>query len=112
MMNLMDSKKIHNTNILPLRWFANMCESISGWAILRLACLDENENFGLKYKFYSFIHRITWPVSRDYGTFYLWEDDLSGPEWNDYDENGHPYWFYTEWQEDPVTGDAWKLIRS
>jgi hypothetical protein len=37
--------------------------------------------------------------------------DLSGDGWDDYDDNGHPYWYYTEWQEDPVTGDAWKLIK-
>jgi len=38
--------------------------------------------------------------------------DLSGDGWNDYDENGHPYWLYTEWQEDPETGDAWRLVKN
>lgn len=30
--------------------------------------------------------------------------------WNDYDENGIPYWNYL-WNEDPITGDAWRLIK-
>ena len=36
--------------------------------------------------------------------------DLSGEAWDDYDENGIPYW-ENEWHEDPITGDAWRLIR-
>jgi hypothetical protein len=52
-----------------------------------------------------------------WGTYYKmsdnWKDLMSmpGAEWSDYDENGHPYWLYTEWQEDPETGDAWRLVR-
>ena len=30
-------------------------------------------------------------------------------EWDDYDENGIPYWDYF-WHEDPITGDAWRLV--
>lgn len=45
--------------------------------------------------------------------------DLSGEEWNDYDENGIPYWEktgtvdpdYNPWQYiDPETNDAFRLI--
>ena len=35
--------------------------------------------------------------------------DMSGPGWDDYDENGIPYWYYF-WHEDPITGDAWRLV--
>jgi hypothetical protein len=94
----------------PLRWIANLFGSISCWAILRLAYLDEDENFGFRYKVFSFIHNLTWPLYHKYGTFYTWLGDLGGKGWDDYDKNGHPYWLYTEWQEDPVTGDAWRLV--
>ena len=110
-MDLFDNDiKVHNSRP-PLRWFANICESIAGWAILHIAYLDEDNNFGIRYKMYSFVHSLTWPLANKYGTFYVFIKDLSGPEWDDYDEHGNPYWFYTEWQEDPETGDAWKLIK-
>lgn len=107
----MNSIKINKTNILPLRWFANLCGEIGGWAILKAAYLDEDGKYGLKYDFYGFIYSKTSPIYQKWGTFYKIEFDMSGKAWDDYDDNGHPYWYYTEWQEDPETGDAWKLVR-
>jgi hypothetical protein len=107
----------HKTNILPLRWFANISGSISGWAISKVMWLDEEENFGFKYKMYSKIYRLTSIPYYQWGTFYSMTDALEGilttpgAEWSDYDENGYPYWLY-EWQEDPETGDAWRLMKS
>lgn len=101
--------KIDKTNILPLRWFANMCGSIAGWAIMRISYQDELEDFGWRYKLHAFIWNITWPVYYKFGTFYEFSFDMSGDGWNDYDENGHPYWDFLEWHEDPETGDAWRL---
>lgn len=34
---------------------------------------------------------------------------MSNLAWDDYDVNGHAYWEYF-WNEDPVTGDAWRLV--
>jgi hypothetical protein len=106
-----NNTEINKTNILPLRWFANMCGDIAGWAILKISDYDELENFGWKYKFHSFIWKIAWPIYYKFGTFYEFNFDLSGDGWNDYDDNGHSYWYYSEWQEDPETGDAWRLIK-
>lgn len=36
--------------------------------------------------------------------------DMSGEEWNDYDNNGHPYWDY-QWHVDVNTGDSWRLVK-
>ena len=112
------SKKINNTRILPLRWFANACGEISGWAVMKLVVLDEQNNFGRKYKVLSFIWNMTWPVYFKFGTFYEW-DDLSGDGWNDYDENGIPYWektgtvdpHYDSWDYIDDNGDAFRVIR-
>jgi hypothetical protein len=83
-----------------------MCGSISGWAILKAAYLDEIEDFGRKYNFYSFIWRITWPAYYRFGTFY--EMDLDKDGW-DYDENGVPYWEKTG-MVDPDYAPAWDYI--
>lgn len=66
--------------------------SLGSWAIIRVCYLDEVENYGLRYKFYGFIHDMTWPIYRKYGTFWKLDMDLSGAEWDDYDADGIPYW--------------------
>lgn len=116
----MMNHKISNLGIVehrskpPLRWFANICGNISGWAIMPIAILDEQNNFGFKYKLYSFIWRITWPIYDKFGTFYKWDFDMSGDGWNDYDSEGIPYWEKWEnWDyEDEETGDAFRLIKN
>jgi hypothetical protein len=102
----------------PLRWFANFCGDIAGWAILRISYQDELENFGWRYKVYSTIWKITWPVYYRFGTVYEFSFDMSGDGWNDYDEDGVPYWENPDfinafvWDyEDQETGDAFRLIK-
>ena len=101
----------------PLRWLANLCGDISGWAILRISDYDELENFGWRYKLHSFIWKITWPVYYRFGTLYEFNFDMSGDGWNDYDSDGVPYWekpdfinAYVWDYEDEETGDAFRLI--
>lgn len=106
------SVKENKTNILPLRWFANLCGEIAGWSILKAAYMDEDKDYGFMYKVHSKIFSFTWPISHKFGTFYRIDMDMLGKGWDDYDDNGHPYWYYTEWQEDPITGDAWRLVKS
>ena len=108
------SLKVHKTNILPLRWFANMCGEIAGWAIMRAAYLDEEQDFGLKYSLYGKIYSMTWPTYMKFGSFYEFDFDMSGDGWNDYDSDGVPYWekYNLDWDyEDYETGDAFRLIR-
>ena len=111
------SKEIHGTKVLPLRWFANMCGSIAGWAILKISYQDELENYGWRYKLHSTIWNMTWPIYYKFGTTYEW--NLSDDGWNDYDEDGVPYWEKTGvadpdnfgWDfEDEETGDAFRTI--
>jgi hypothetical protein len=115
-----DNLKVNKTNILPLRWFANMCGDIAGWAILRISYQDELEDFGWRYKFHAFVWKITWPVYYKFGTFYEFSFDMSGDGWNDYDENGVPYWEKTgfvdpdyeqPWDFIDGDGDAFRIIR-
>lgn len=105
----MNDIKINKTKVLPLRWFANICGSISGWAIMRISYQDELEDFGWRYKLHSAIWKITWPIYYRFGTFY--EMDLENDGW-DYDENSVPYWekYDLDWDYvDSETNDAFRI---
>ena len=72
-----------NKSKIPLRWIANACGSIAGWAIMKISYQDELEDFGWRYKLHSTIWKITWPIYFKFGTFYEWNFDMSGDGWND-----------------------------
>ena len=126
MRNFLDSLIVEHKSRPPLRWVANLFGSISSWAILKASYLDEEKNFGWKYKVYGYIYSFTWPTYYNYGTFYKIDWDMSGKGWDDYDENGVPYWEKTgtvdpdydplehetyHWDYiDEETGDAFKVI--
>ena len=120
----------HRTRILPLRYLANYVFHPISMFFFRIGLRYNDkiewdrdykwdnrfmEAFGFKlYKLFNYPY--DW-----WGTIYKidmdkWKEnlgematDLAGPEWNDYDENGIPYWYYL-WHEDPITGDAWRLV--
>ena len=64
------SQKIDRTNILPLRWFANACGSIGSSMLMKAVNLDEDSNYGIRYRIYgnlwTFFHK---PYNR-WGTYY------------------------------------------
>jgi hypothetical protein len=116
----------HRTNVLPLRWIANgIFHPISMWFFHIGLRHNDRIEWDKDYKWHNkfmeaFGFRLYNLFNYPYewwGTYYKmsdnWKDLMSmpGAEWSDYDENGHPYWLYTEWQEDPETGDAWRLVR-
>lgn len=117
---MFDSVKV-NKSRPPLRWIANLAGEISGWAIMKAAYMDEYEQYGWKYNLYSKIFVLTNPISMKYGTYYKIDLDMSGKHWDDYDENGIPYWEKTGtldpdyepfWDyEDFETGDAFRVVR-
>ena len=104
-------KKLFNSDLVehnsrpPLRWIANLFGRVSGWAILHVAYLDEENNFGLKHKIYSFIYQITWPLYYKFGTFYRFDFEMEGDGWDDYDSDGIPYW--EKWDEPLMMEDQW-----
>lgn len=111
----------HRTNILPLRWLANyIFHPISMWFFHIGLRYNDKIEWNKDYKWHNrfmeaFGFRLYNLFNYPYdwwGTIYKMDIDLdmSGEGWDDYDENGHPYWYYTEWQENPETGDAWRLI--
>ena len=95
------SKKINRTKILPLRWIGNYLGGIAGNSLVKAFDLDENGDFGYRFKFHSKVwHYLNKPYEW-WGTYYLvdtdaWLDqiktDVSGKNWDDYDEDGIAYW--------------------
>ena len=95
----------------PLRWIANWAGNLASRGILDISYMEENAYTGWKYKVNLFLWNTFWPIYDRWGTVYIWDMDMSGPEWDDYDENGVPYWEEFHWDYiDEETGDAFKVI--
>ena len=82
----------HKTNILPLRWLANYIFEPISTIFLKLY--------------------LKWGTTYVFDEMYIedFKKSMIGQKWDDYDEYGIPYWDYN-WHEDPITGDAWRLIK-
>lgn len=104
-----NSTVIHNSR-RPLRWIANWAGSKASAAVMRAVWLDEYDvDRGIRQTINSAIYRLLWPIYQKYGTFY--KLDMEGPGWDDYNENGVPYWEEFHWDFiDEETGDAFKVI--
>lgn len=66
--------------------------------------MDEDEEYGWRYKYHAFMWKYLNKPYELWGTYYTidmdaWKKeldhmnlDMSGAGWDDYDENGIPYW--------------------
>lgn len=117
---MLDSTKI-NQSRPPLRWLANLAGEISTSAIMRVSWAEEDgKDKGFRYKLDGFLYDNLFPFYHKYGTYYKLDIDMSGPEWNDYDENGVPYWDktgvvdpdYYPWNFEDSNGDAFRVIKN
>ena len=114
----------HRTNVLPLRWLANYIFHPISMFFFNIG-LKANDKLEYSYSDSNLLDEIKEKAGfRLYKLFdkpYTWwgtlykmdlsdlDLDMSGSDWDDYDENGIPYWDYF-WHEDPETGDAWRLV--
>ena len=114
---LKNTIKTHRTNILPLRWISNEISALGSRFLVKAVFLDEDNNYGFRYKLYSNFWKFADFFYSRWGTYYsvdmqAWlkdlKEDMAGEEWDDYDSDGNAYWAY-HWHEDPLTGDAWRL---
>lgn len=110
----MISHKVEKTKILPLRWFGNLCGEISSNSLVKAFNLQDDENFGPRFKFHTKVwHYVNKPYEK-WGTYYMvdllsFKEDMSGPEWDDYDENGVAYWEKWEDEGGPVNDTEERL---
>jgi hypothetical protein len=98
--------KHQKTNILPLRWIGNLCGEYAGNHLVKAIDLDEelDSNLGFRYKYHAKMWVLLNKPYEWWGTYYTidmdsWKKDLdqirkdvSGQNWDDYDEDGVAYW--------------------
>ena len=64
------SQKINRTKILPLRWFGNACSDIATSSLLKAFDLDEQGNYGYRFKFHSKVWVTFNKPYTKWGTYY------------------------------------------
>lgn len=114
MKNFLDNSIVIHNSKPPLRWVANWAGSIASAAVMRSAWLQEyGKEDGISHYINERIYIYLWPIYQKYGTFYEINFDMSDSWWNDYDENGVPYWeTWPEWDYyDEQTGDGFRIIK-
>jgi hypothetical protein len=114
----------YKTNVLPLRWLADyIFHPISMW-FFHIG-VNSNDKLDYDYSSATLLDEIKEKVGfkvynilnypyKWWGTGYKLDlsdlnIDMSGTDWDDYDDQGHPYWDYW-WHLDPETGDGWRLV--
>lgn len=120
MRNFLDDSIAEHNSRPPLRWIANLAGSIASKNMLKVSFMEEKEDTGFKYKYYLFLWDTFWPVYAKYGTTYRFAMDLSGKAWDDYDEDGVPYWEktgvvdpdYNTWDFEDDNGDAFRVVKN
>jgi len=118
----------HKTKVLPLRWLVNgVFHTASMYFFSKSLGIYFRDEDGItpmtpklerKMEFYHKLYKILDKPYDKFGTTYLISrnfldkvsEEISGSEWDDYDENDVAYWEYM-WNEDPETGDAWRILK-
>ena len=72
------SQKINKTKILPLRWFGNACSGIAIRSLVKAMNLDEDGDYGYRFKFHSKIWNYFNKPYERWGTYYT----VDTSKWN------------------------------
>ena len=98
------STKTQRTRIWPLRWIGNFLGGYAGNHLVKCVNMDEDEEYGWRYKYHAKMWKYLNKPYEWWGTYYTidmdaWKRtldqmklDMSGSGWNDYDEFGKAYW--------------------
>ena len=62
--------KLEKTNILPLRWFANLCEKPAAYHLEKALRYDDYNNHGIMFKLHARLSNIFYKPYFKWGTFY------------------------------------------
>jgi hypothetical protein len=63
--------KHQKTKILPLRWIGNLCGEISSNHLVEAMYMDENGDYGYRFKFHSKVWKYLNKPYEWWGTYYL-----------------------------------------
>jgi hypothetical protein len=64
-------KKIQKTNILPLRWIGNFLGGFAGNHLVRAVYLDEDADFGWRYRYHAKMWKYLNKPYEWWGTYYI-----------------------------------------
>jgi hypothetical protein len=75
------SAKHQKTKIFPLRWIGNICGEFAGNHIVKCVNMDEDEEYGWRYKYHAKMWKILDKPYQWWGTYYtidmeMWRKDL------------------------------------
>jgi hypothetical protein len=66
----MQFKKIHKTQVLPLRWLANLCEIPAHYHLQRFLRCDDLKIRGFMYRFHAYMSNLFYKPYLKWGTVY------------------------------------------
>ena len=69
--------KEHRTKILPLRWFANLCEKPAAYMLGMAVHYDDHDDHGITFKCYASLSNILYKPYFKWGTVYKMDIDKS-----------------------------------
>jgi hypothetical protein len=69
--------KHQKTRILPLRWIGNICGEFASSSLVKVLDLDEDGDFGYRFKFHSKVWKYLDKPYRWWGTYYILTDSES-----------------------------------
>ena len=67
--------KEHRTKILPLRWFANLCEKPAAYHLDMALHYDDHDDHGIAFKCHAILSNIMYKPYLKWGTTYKMEID-------------------------------------
>ena len=68
--------KVQKTRILPLRWIGNLCGEVASNSLVKAFDLQDQDNFGYRFKFHAKVWKYVDKPYRWWGTYYT--VDLDG----------------------------------
>lgn len=68
---LKNSTRVNKTKILPLRWFAHLCNRIGTLSLRKAFDLDEDNNLGYRFKFHAAVWKYLNKPYEKWGTYYI-----------------------------------------
>ena len=68
-------KKHHRTKILPLRWFANLCEKPANYNLNMALHYSDHDSHGFRFKYHAIVSNIFYMPYFKWGTVYKLDTD-------------------------------------
>ena len=62
--------KVQKTRILPLRWIGNLCGEVASNSLVKAFDLQDQDNFGYRFKFHAKVWKYVDKPYRWWGTYY------------------------------------------